>query len=179
MPMPSTALPLLPSLLGDTDATLVAHLADGAVDRGQLCRHIEALAQALPEASSAINLCEDRYWFTVAWLACIRRGMVTLLPNSNAPQHLAQVQARHPGCLTLGDRSEPLMADCHWVRVDTLAATSASTAVWAEVPTVPADLVVARFFTSGSTGEPKTCDKQFGHLVASHQAARQDRKSHV
>jgi acyl-coenzyme A synthetase/AMP-(fatty) acid ligase len=39
------------------------------------------------------------------------------------------------------------------------------------MPTVPADRVVARFHTSGSTGVPQACDKRFGLLFAGHQAA--------
>jgi acyl-CoA synthetase (AMP-forming)/AMP-acid ligase II len=48
----------------------------------------------------------DRYWFAVALFAAIARNMVTVLPNSAAPEHIAAVAVKQPGLLVLGDQPE-------------------------------------------------------------------------
>jgi hypothetical protein len=53
-----------------------------------------------------LNMCTDRYWFAVALFAAIARNMVTVLPNSAAPEHIAAV-VEQPGLLVLGDQAEP------------------------------------------------------------------------
>ncbi len=189
-------LPLLP----DRGASHIVAWRDGrAVSQAELLADVLALSgvlsRVLPStaatsgvAPAAINLCLDRYWFAVAFLACAHRGVVNLLPSSNAPMHLAQLVAHNPGVIALGDQPEALMAGCPWLdaaqavaseRASMMAqgrdvapdATHADLHETPAMPTVPADRVVARFHTSGSTGEPQACDKRFGLLFAGHQAA--------
>lgn len=160
-------LPLLP----DRGASHIVAWRDGrAVSQAALLRDVMALARALPDVPAAINLCLDRYWFAVGFLACAHRGVVNLLPSSNAPAHLAQLVAHNPGVIALGDQPQALMTGCPW-----LDASQVDVAIGEQVPTtvpgVPADRVVARFHTSGSTGAPQACDKRFGRLFAGHQAA--------
>ena len=45
-----------------------------------------ALAARLPRKPYVVNLCEDRYAFTVAFAAALIAGQTTLLPPSRAPQ---------------------------------------------------------------------------------------------
>lgn len=163
----TSLLPLLPDLPDITPMSLYRGMA---LDRASFLAQVEAVAQALPDVEAAINLCLDRHWFAVSFLACIRRGILTLLPNSNAPQHLADLRQRHPGSIALGDQAETLMPDCDWLRVDEAPACRPSneTAARADIPSAQ---VLARFYTSGSTGEPKACNKTLAHLLAGHQAA--------
>lgn len=187
-------LPLLP----DRGASHVVAWRDGrAVSQAELLRDVLALSQALSrvlspalppasaDAPAAINLCLDRYWFAVAFLACAHRGVVNLLPSSNAPLHLAQLVEHNPGVIALGDQPEALMGGCPWLDVAQVVsselalvgeagrdvAPDAAVASLHEMPTVSAERVVARFHTSGSTGAPQACDKRFGLLFAGHQAA--------
>ena len=161
------SLPLLP----DRGASHLVAWRDGRpVSQAELLRDVAAVSQALPQAPAAINLCLDRYWFAVGFLACVHRGVVSLQPSSNAPAHLAQLVEHNPGVIALGDQPEALMVGCPWLDVAELRAASAVSDA-AGVPTVPADRVVARFHTSGSTGVPQACDKAFGRLFAGHQAA--------
>lgn len=158
-------LPLLPPAPCSAEATW-------ARDRTALLARVDALARALPDVPAAINLCLDRQWFAIGLLACLRRGILTVLPNSNAPAHLSELCQRHPGAVALGDQAEPLLTDGPWFRVDEAAAQTGLADHAADAaPLAPSERVLARFYTSGSTGEPKACDKTFGHLLAGHRAA--------
>lgn len=160
-------LPILPGAGADR---VVAWRCGQAVRADEMLGDILAVARSLPDAPAAINLCLDRYWFAVGFLACAVRGVVNLLPSSNAPQHLAGLVSQNPGVIALGDQAEALMPGCPW-RDIAVAAAGAGTVSHSEQPLVPADRVVARFHTSGSTGVPKVCDKRLGLLQAGHRAA--------
>src|ERR1700741_3480718 len=45
-----------------------------------------ALAARLPQKPYAVNLCEDRYAFILAFAACLLARQTTLLPPSRAPE---------------------------------------------------------------------------------------------
>src|SRR6185437_6216121 len=112
-----------------------------AVRAAQFLAHVEQVAALLPEASAAVNLCEDRYAFLVAFCAIARRGQANLLPPSRAPQAVEEVMAAHPGSYALGEL--------------------------ALAPALPADQVVAIGYTSGSTGAPRANAKSWRNLSAS------------
>ena len=92
-------------------------LAAGAVDRPVVWRqaqpvsaarfmaHVQAVAEQLPVAPAAVNLCEDRYAFLVAFCAIALRGQTNLLPSSRAPQAVAEAMAAHPGSYALGEQA--------------------------------------------------------------------------
>ena len=62
-------------------------------------REFEAAAQALsarlPRKPYVVNLCEDRYAFTVAFAASLIAGQTTLLPPSRAPEAVRDSCAGH------------------------------------------------------------------------------------
>ena len=76
---------------------------DGLVSLDQFQRQVRALAARLPAGRHAINLCEDRYRFLVAFCAVAVRGQVTLLPPSRAPAVIADELQRHADSYCLGD----------------------------------------------------------------------------
>ena len=57
----------------------------------------------LPTACYAVNLCEDRYAFLVAFCAVASRGQTNLLPPSRAMHAIDEVLAGHPGSYAVGD----------------------------------------------------------------------------
>ncbi len=124
-----------------------------AIDRAMFARHVRALAAALPPARFALNLCEDRYRYLVAFCAAAVRGQTTLMPPSRAPAVVDQVLAQHPDsyCLTDVDLAP---APPHCVRIPEQLGE-----LDGEPPMVDADARVAIGFTSGSTGQPRAYAK--------------------
>jgi hypothetical protein len=104
-------IPLLPA--ADPDHFVCR---PGEIDRATFRAQVLTLAAALPARERVLNMCADRYWFAVALFAAIARNMVTVLPNSAAPEHIAAV-VEQPGLLVLGDQAECPVAGlpiCRW-----------------------------------------------------------------
>ena len=128
--------------------------------------HVQAVAAALPAAPAAVNLCEDRYAFLVAFCALVLRGQVNLLPSSRAPQAISEVMAHTPGCYALGEQALDTKPPGYW-RLPSLSDASAGPRR-AVSPNIPADQVVAIGYTSGSTGAPAANAKTWGSFHASN-----------
>jgi acyl-coenzyme A synthetase/AMP-(fatty) acid ligase len=146
------AAPALP-LLALADATRVFAWARGrAIDVGEFLADVHATAASLP-VGDAVNLCEDRYAFLVAFCAVACRGHANLLPASRAPQAVAETLAAYPGSHALVDADLP-MPGANGRRID--------------VPLIPAEQIVVIGFTSGSTGRPKPNAKRWASFAASN-----------
>jgi acyl-coenzyme A synthetase/AMP-(fatty) acid ligase len=155
---------LLPLLAGD-GGRVVAWRDGRAVRADEFLAHVQAVAARLPHAAHAVNLCEDRYVFLVAFCAVLLAGQTNLLPPSRAPQAVDEVMATHPGCYTLGDQAlEPVPPG--YVRLPPLHAVPRADGPFA-VPMLPSSHVAAIGYTSGSTGQPRPNAKTWGHFNAS------------
>ncbi|RDI99260.1 AMP-ligase [Dyella solisilvae] len=155
-------LPLLAAAQGQRT---VAWRDGEAISAARFLTHVQEIAAQLPPAATAVNLCEDRYAFLVAFCAIALRGQANLLPSSRAPQAVAEVMAAHPGCYALGE-ALPEVPPAHFRHLPGLLVTPASATDF-EVPFIPADQVVAVGYTSGSTGVPKGNAKTWASFNAS------------
>ncbi|MBU6246949.1 MAG: AMP-binding protein [Xanthomonadaceae bacterium] len=154
----------LPLLAGGTAARTVAWRDGSPVTAGQFLADVRHVAERLPPAPAAVNLCEERYAFLVAFCAIALRGQANLLPPSRAPRAIDEVMADHPGCYALGDL--PLdPAPPHYHRLPALPAPTGEAA--GEWPLIDAVQVVAIGYTSGSTGRPAAHVKTWGSFHAS------------
>ena len=156
-------------LLNVADADRVLAWRGGkAVSAAQFLAQVRAVATLLPAAAAAVNLCEDRYAFLVAFCAIVLRGQTNLLPSSRAPQAVDEVMSAYPGCYALGDLNLSVAPPGYrqLPPLDTLSieAMEAHDA-W---PLISADHVVAIGYTSGSTGTPSANRKTWGSFHASN-----------
>ncbi|MES1154747.1 MAG: AMP-ligase, partial [Rhodanobacter sp.] len=87
------APPRLPLLDAADPARIVAWRHGEPVNAARFLAQVQAVAAGLPAAPAAVNLCEDRYAFLVAFCAIALRGQVNLLPSSRAPQAVDEVMA--------------------------------------------------------------------------------------
>ncbi len=143
----------------------LAWRAGQSVDLATFIAHVHGLAQQLPEGSHAVNLCEDRYRFMVAFYACALRGQVSLLPSSRAPAVVGEVQARYLDTYCLGDLTLELAPPRYWQLPAELPQAQGP------IPQLADDALVAIGFTSGSTGSPQPNPKTWGSFLTS---TRQD-----
>jgi acyl-coenzyme A synthetase/AMP-(fatty) acid ligase len=116
----------------------------------------------MPRGDHVLNVCNDRYRFTVGFAASLLARKVSLLPSTHSPQFIRQLvqfapdvfcMTDDPGC----DFDLPLF---HYP--DAPAADTTPRAV----PAIDAEQLVAYVFTSGSTGTPVPHKKTWGRLVA-------------
>lgn len=121
---------------------------NGPVALEAFLAQVRAVAALLPEGRHAVNLCEDRYRFLVAFCAVALRGQVTLLPSSRAPAVVGDVVAQYADTYCVGDAELPEPPPRYWRLPAVLPSQDGG------MPMIDADAVVAIGFTSGSTGTP-------------------------
>lgn len=157
----SAALPLL----NGADSARVLAWRDGVpVSVAQFLAHVRQVAEDLP-AAAAVNLCEDRYAFLVAFCAIALCGQTNLLPPSRAPRAIDEVMAAHPGCYALGEQAlQPAPAGYRQLPVLDVQTSIHQTTV----PAIAATQTVAIAYTSGSTGLPKANAKSWRSFHASN-----------
>ena len=156
----------LPLLHAATPDRVLAWRDGQPVSAAQFLAHVREVAAELPRATAAVNLCEDRYAFLVAFCAIVLRGQTNLLPSSRAPQAIDEVMAAHPGCYALGEQVlEPAPAGYHRLPALTAVPTGEDITAW---PQLPASQVVAIGYTSGSTGTPSANAKTWHSFHASN-----------
>lgn len=155
-------LPATVPLLADADASrVIAWHADKTVSAGDFLAEVGALAARLPSARQVVNLCDDRYRFTVAFCAAAVAGQTNLLPGMRTPQAIAETLDAYPDSYVLVERAlDPAPA-----RQFVLPKASPGGTV--SMPALAPDHIVAIAFTSGSTGIPKANPKTWGAVCAS------------
>jgi acyl-coenzyme A synthetase/AMP-(fatty) acid ligase len=152
---------LLPFLQHNPQGTL-AWWRGRLVSAERFLEHVAAVADDLPDKAYAINLCEDRYQFLVAFTAVALRGQVNLLPVNRARGTVCDLFADYSPAYCLTDHPSDYsdLAGVH--RIGLEAAPNPATR-----PTpidLASDQVVAVLFTSGSTGRPVPNPKRWGDM---------------
>lgn len=141
---------------------VVAWCEGRPVSTDEFLGDVAVLAARLPVAQAAVNLCEDRYAFLVAFAALLVRGQTNLLPPSRAAHAVDETLAAHPGSYTLGDAAlEP--APPQYLRF----AITRGAAHDGQAMLVASDSVAAIGYTSGSTGAPRANPKRWDKLAIS------------
>ena len=121
-------------------------------------RHV---AQRLPAGRHVLNVCSDRYRFTVGLAACLISGRVSLLPSTHTPEVIGQLAGFAPDAFCLTDDRA---CDIGLPRVHYPDELPAEELAWA-VPDIPVSQLAAIVFTSGSTGTPLPYKKTWGRLA--------------
>ncbi|GMQ76668.1 MAG: xanthomonadin biosynthesis 3-hydroxybenozate--AMP ligase XanA2 [Gammaproteobacteria bacterium] len=161
--------PLTFPLLTHGPGERVAFWRDREVDRETCLAHVRRLAEDLPQAPFAINLCDDRYAFMSALAAAMIRGQTTLLPPGRAPRLVEELVADYAGSYCLADAPKELEGiDQHIVALAEPGASDDDE----PIPQIPADLNAVIAFTSGTTGRPDPNPKLWGDLVVGQRLAQ-------
>ena len=141
-----------------------------------LARHFLAdvarVANALPAGHHVLNVCSDRYRFTVGFAASLVAGKVSLLPSTHTPQVIRQLTEFAPDvfCLTDDPGCEidlprvryPEAAGMHAAASPVMPDRSVAPAA---IPEIDAGQLAAYVFTSGSTGTPLPYKKTWAKLL--------------
>jgi acyl-coenzyme A synthetase/AMP-(fatty) acid ligase len=127
---------------------------------------VDYLAASLPAGKHILNVCRDRYHFTVGLAAAIVSNRISVLPPTHTPEMLQQLRTFAPDVFCLHDnencdialpkQSYPVMPEHRAVKVS--------------IPQIDAQQLIAIVFTSGSTGTPIPHSKSWSSLVHNVQA---------
>lgn len=144
----------------------MAWCAEGAVTRHQFLAEVSQLAAQLPPGGHLLNMCKDRYHFSVGLAAAIVANKISLLPSTHTPEVVRQIQAFAPDVFCLTD-SEACTVALPQMRYPCMAVNVNDTCA---IPQIDSKQCIAIVFTSGSTGIPQPHPKTWGALVSSVQA---------
>ncbi len=162
-------MPALPLVSHDSPHSIVAWRAEGAVTLREFLAEVNALAARFPAGRHLLNLCNDRYRFSVGLAAAIVSGRISLLPSTHTPGVIAQIKQFAPDVFCLTD-SDNCTVELPQLRYPAMNALLTQTKIVLEVPHIDSTQRVAVVFTSGSTGMPQPHPKTWGSLVHRVQA---------
>jgi acyl-coenzyme A synthetase/AMP-(fatty) acid ligase len=148
-------------LLSHGPGAVLAYRAGVAITAQRFLADARHLAGILPAGGHVLNICDDRYRFTVGLAACLISGRVSLLPSSHAPEVIGQLADFAPDafCLTDDRRCDVALPRCYFPEELPVVAVE-----W-RVPHIPTAQLAAIVFTSGSTGTPLPYKKTWGRLA--------------
>lgn len=127
---------------------------------------IDYLAALLPAGKHILNVCRDRYHFTVGLAAAIVCNKVSVLPPTHTPEILLQLRAFAPDVFCLHDNENCDIALPRLI----YPAMPEHRATKISIPQVDVEQLIAIVFTSGSTSIPVPHAKKWGSLVHNVQA---------
>jgi len=143
------------------DAVL-AYRTGVAVTAGTFLADVARLAGRMPAGSHVLNVCDDRYHFTVGFAASLLTKKMSLLPSTHTPQIIRYLAQFAPDvfCLTDDPGCDIDLPQFHYPE------EHAGDVAPRDVPEIDAQQLVACVFTSGSTGTPLPHRKTWGRLVS-------------
>ncbi|MBL8396855.1 MAG: acyl-CoA synthetase [Candidatus Accumulibacter sp.] len=148
-----------------------AYTPAGPVDVRSFLTDVGELAACLPAGNHFLNLCQDRYRFTVGLAAGLLTGRVSLQPSSQSVETLRQIQRDYADVFCLCDCE---FATANLPRFDfpqrSVGARSGRGEPPTAIPSIPAGQLAILVFTSGSTGRPLPHGKSWGSLVINGRA---------
>lgn len=135
--------------------------------RSDLFAHALQLSHLLPENKYALNLCNDRYLFTVSFLAVLLRRQINLLPPNQAPHTIEKLINRYQQSYCITDNPEISGPD-YFIVENGFTSSNENT-----FPPIDINQTAAISFTSGSTGTPRAVVKTWREFQSSAQLAIQ------
>jgi acyl-coenzyme A synthetase/AMP-(fatty) acid ligase len=158
-----SSLPLVSHVSPDS---IIAWRADGAVTVRQFLAEIRQLVTLFPAGNHLLNMCSDRYRFSVGLAAAIVAKKVSLLPSTHTPEMVRQIKVFAPNvfCLTDNNLCTVDMPQLRYPIMDVIPEEAFV------IPQIDSEQRVAIVFTSGSSGVPQPHPKTWGALVSSVQA---------
>jgi acyl-coenzyme A synthetase/AMP-(fatty) acid ligase len=158
-----SSLPLVSHVSPDS---IIAWRADGAVTLRQFLGEVRQLVALFPAGSHVLNMCSDRYRFSVGLAAAIVAGKVSLLPSTRTAEVVRQTKVFAPDVFCLADSVLPTV-DLPQLQYPVMAIGQTKDFA---IPLIESKQCIAVLFTSGSTGTPQPHSKAWGSVVSCVQA---------
>lgn len=114
-------------LLSHTDPDQIVAWQHGTpITARQFLADVAHLVSYLPPAKHLLNMCSDRYHFTVGFAAAILSNKVSLLPPSHTNEMVSQLKRYAPDTFCLSEHEQPLIDLPHTLLSTNPASTTES-----------------------------------------------------
>ncbi|MGH1439461.1 MAG: AMP-binding protein [Cellvibrionaceae bacterium] len=176
----SSSFPLLTRDADDAIANITQDLPllggfQGQVRSAEFLLQVNRIAEQLPDYGYVINLCDNRYLFTLLFCAALVRGQTSLLPPNKKELTQTRLNERYGNVYIAHDWSclDGIAADIPLFKLSDLepllndGGDDNRNNVHYEPPLIPLDHLAAISFTSGSTGDSKPNEKSWRTVVES------------
>src|ERR1700678_1773611 len=151
----------IPLLSHSSPEAVVAYRDGLAVTALRFVSDAERLGHSLPPGNHVLNVCTDRYRFTVGLAACLMTGRTSLLPSTHTPEVIRQLTKFAPDVFCLTDDRN---CDIELPQIRFPDELHGAETAWRR-PEIPTAQLAAIVFTSGSTGTPLPYKKTWGRLA--------------
>ncbi|MDQ1314360.1 MAG: hypothetical protein QG662_469 [Pseudomonadota bacterium] len=162
-------MPSLPLIAHRSPDAVMAWRGGTPVSVRQFLDEVGHVAGQLPPGRHVLNLCADRYRFTVALAACIVSGRISLLPSTHTPEMVRQMQRIAPDVFCIADqgagRGGVDLPTFRYPEPMPPLAVGPAAGSRPGCPDIDCGQIIAQVFTSGSTGTPAPHVKRWGSLV--------------
>jgi acyl-CoA synthetase (AMP-forming)/AMP-acid ligase II len=154
-----------PLLAHESPSAVVAHRRGEVIPAWQFLADAVQLADGLPSGKHVLNVCSDRYLFTVGLAACLMTERVSLLPSTHTPEVVRQLAQFAPDVFCLTDEPAcPIdLPRFYFPELGPHPRLGRGERPW-EAPRIANQQLAAIVFTSGSTGTPLPYKKTWGKL---------------
>lgn len=149
-------------LLDRAPDEIIACVRGTPVTAATFLAQVDALTPRLPAGDHLINLVQDRYAFTVGFVAALAAGKVNLLPPNAKPAVQIELAEACPGAAVLHDGAA-VAEGLDALRLDPERLETAPNPP-VDVPDGDATALALIAFTSGSTGRSKPIPKTLAML---------------
>lgn len=161
----------LPLLHGHSTDSVIAYLNAEAITVGRFLAHAKRLADLLPDKARVINLCDDRYYFLLSFVAALLRGQMSLLPPNRTTETISQLATEDNNCYLLSDTPDEYSSfSCHDSKI------ALNNSVETVIPEIDGDLAAVLLYTSGSSGNATPHLKSWEMLVRGAQLTAEQLK---
>lgn len=150
----------IPLIGHDNPDSVFAYCGGQPVPVSRFLLDVAQLARQLPAKQHILNLCTDRYRFSVSFSAALLRRQTSLLPPNYTRSFVEQLGNSYPDMYCLAD-GEVDFQGVDVVRYPQLPDTDGDVHA---IPTIAVEQRAALVFTSGSTGQPVAHPKSWGSL---------------
>ena len=156
-------MPTIPLLSHQSPNAVIAYRCGVPVTARQFLAQARQVAERMPAGQHVLNVCADRYNFSVGLAASLMTRRVSLLPSTHTAEVIGQLATFAPDAFCLTD---DLRCDIDLPKVYYPQRLPAIDGDWV-VPEIPMSQLAAIVFTSGSTGMPLPYKKTWGRLALS------------
>ena len=143
-------------LLNNSGINPVAIYKGRKVYTDEFLFHVKTIKDSMKGEGYAINLCDNRYHFLVAFCACVSLNKISLFPNSKTHKEIERLSYLYPGSSSIDD--EFIEGKCKYIN------TQDDKDKTIDNFDISSHQVVSILFTSGTTGDSKENLKTWGQL---------------